>query len=121
VRSDAVHDRERMAALLSDMVDGAPDLDPALVHQLEHDLRFQAELVQYRKLLRALRSLRSEIVDPGTGLVAEVLAALDDQVDRHGLRAAITPRRAAYLGGIAAATAAGVGTAAFVLARRRAA
>jgi hypothetical protein len=110
-----------MAALLSDLADGTAEIEPALANRLEHDLRFQAELVQYRKLLRALRSLRSELVDPGAELVADVLTALDEQTDRHGLRSVITPRRAAYLGGIAAAaTAAGVGTA-FVLARRRAA
>jgi len=121
VRSDLLHDRDRVAALLSEVADGATGLDPTLVRRLEHDLRFQAELVQYRKLLRALRALRSEVVDPGADLLADVLAALDDHADRHGLLAAITPRRAAYLGGLAAAaTAAGVGTA-FVLARRRAA
>lgn len=120
MRSDLLHDRDRVTALLSDMADGSAEVDPALAHRLEHDLRFQAELVQYRKLLRALRALRSEVVDPGADLVAEVLAAIDDHAERHGLLAVITPRRAAYLGGIAAATAAGVGTA-FVLARRRAA
>jgi hypothetical protein len=120
VPSDLLHDRERLSALLSDIADGTAELDPALAHRLEHDLRFQAELAQYRKLLRALRSLRSDQVDPGPELVADVLAALDEHAERHGLRGAITPRRAAYLGGLAAATAAGVGTA-FVLARRRAA
>jgi hypothetical protein len=117
---DLLHDRDRLSTLLSEMVDGSAELDPSVAHQLEHDLRFQAELAQYRKLRRALRSLRAEVVDPGVELVADVLAAIDEQGDRPGIRNVITPRRAAYLGGIAAATAAGVGTA-FVLARRRAA
>jgi hypothetical protein len=117
---DLMQDHDRLSALLSDVADGSAELDASLAHRLEHDLRFQAELAQYRKLLRALRSLRSDRVDPGMELLADVLAAIDEQAERHGLLSVITPRRAAYLGGIAAATAAGVGTA-FVLVRRRAA
>ena len=37
-------------------------------------LRCQAELVQYRKLLRALHDLRTEVLEPAPGLLAEVLA-----------------------------------------------
>ena len=120
MRSDLTAlDDDRVSALLSDVADGGGDLDPDLARRLEQDLRFQAELVQYRKLLRAMRGLRSEVFEPDDTLVAEVLAGLDE-ADRAGLLSAITGRRAAYLGGIAAATAAGVGTA-LVLVRRRAA
>jgi hypothetical protein len=112
-------DDDRISALLSEVADGAVDLDPELAQRLEQDLRFQAELVQYRKLLRAMRGLRSEVYQPDDTLVVEVLARLDE-ADRAGLLSVITGRRAAYLGGIAAATAAGVGTA-LVLVRRRAA
>jgi hypothetical protein len=118
-RDPAARDDE-ISALLSGIVDGTIDDDDALLRELRTDLRFQAELVQYRKLLRALRSMRSEVVDPGPALVDEVLTILDEHAERHGLRDVITPRRAVYVGGIAAATAAGLGTA-FVLARRRAA
>jgi hypothetical protein len=110
----------RMSALLSDVTDGVVELDPDLRRELDQDLRFQAELVQYRKLMRALRSLRSDLADPGAELLDEIIAYLDEEAERHGLLGVLTPRRAAYFGGIAAATAAGVGTA-LVLARRRAA
>jgi hypothetical protein len=110
-------DDDRLSALLSDVADGTVDPDAADLVALEHDLRFQAELVQYRKLLRALHSLRLEVVDPGPALADEVLALVDEGLERHGVRSVVTSRRLAYL---AAATAAGVGSA-FVLARRRAA
>jgi hypothetical protein len=112
--------QERVSALLSAIIDG--EVEPASdeVGELATDLRFQAELVQYRKLHRGLRALRTEVIDPGPALVDEVLTTVDEHADRSGILAAITPRRAAYFGGIAAATAAGVGTA-FVLVRRRAA
>jgi hypothetical protein len=120
MRSDLTSlDDDQVSALLSDLADGTAEIEPDLRVRLEQDLRFQAELVQYRKLLRAMASLRSEQFEPDDTLVAEVLASLDD-ADRAGLLSVITGRRAAYLGGIAAATAAGVGTA-LVLVRRRAA
>lgn len=113
-------DDDRLSALLSDVVDGTIDTDAPELAELVHDLRFQAELVQYRKLLRALHSMRLEVVDPGPALADEVLAGVDEGLERHGMRAVVTTRRLAYLGGLAAATAAGVGSA-FVIVRRRAA
>jgi len=114
-------ENNRVTTLLSEVADGVPPSDPGLAARLERDLRFQAELVQYRKLLRALRSLHDEVLDPGQALIDEVLVALDELSEHHGLSTVLTPRRAAYLGGLAAAaTAAGVGTA-LVLVRRRAA
>ena len=41
---------------------------------VERCLRCQAELVQYRKLLRALRALRTEVLEPAPGLLADILA-----------------------------------------------
>jgi hypothetical protein len=113
-------DEERVSAALSGVIDGDVDTDDPFIQGLESDLRFQAELVQYRKLMRALHSLRLEVVDPGPALADEVLATVDEGLERHGVLAVVTTRRLAYIGGIAAATAAGVGSA-FVLARRRAA
>ena len=70
-------------------------------------LRCQAELVQYRRLLRALRALRTEVLEPAPGLLAEVLADLEAAGERRAIRSLLSGRRAAYLGGLAAATAAG--------------
>ncbi len=87
---------------------------------VESCLRCQAELVQYRKLLRALRALRTDVLRPAPGLVADVLASLEEAGERHAIRALLTGRRAAYLSGIAAATAAGAAGAIVLASRSRA-
>ncbi len=74
-------------------------------------------MVQYRKLLRSLRSLRADVLQPAPGLLAEILAGLEHAGERHAIRGVLHGRRAAYIGGIAAATAAGA-AGAIVLASR---
>ena len=80
-------------------------------------LRCQAEMAHYRRLLRALHTLRTEIIAPPPGLLDDVLAGLEEAGERHALRAVLGGRRAAYVGGIAVTAAAG-GAAALVLAAR---
>jgi anti-sigma factor RsiW len=80
-------------------------------------LRCQAEMAHYRRLLRALHTLRTEILAPPPGLVDDVLAGLEEAGERHALRALLGGRRAAYVGGLAVTAAAG-GAAALVLASR---
>lgn len=95
-------------------------LDVAQRRHVEHCLRCQAELVQYRKLLRALRSMRTEVLEPSPGLLADVLTGIEEAGERHAIRGILSGRRVVYLGGIAAATAAaGVGSALLVARRRR--
>ena len=74
---------------------------------VERCLRCQAEVVQYRKLLRTLRTLRTDVLEPAPGLLAEILAGLEEAGERHAIRSVLSGRRIAYLGGLAAATAAG--------------
>lgn len=81
--------------------------DPAARRHVERCLRCQADLVQYRKLLRALRNLRTEVLEPRPGLLPEILANLEAAGERRALRSMLTGRRLAYAGSIAAATAAG--------------
>ena len=95
----------------------AADLSVATRRHVESCLRCQADLVQYRKLLRALRSMRTELLEPAPGLLPEILATIEHAGERHAIRAALHGRRAAYIGGIAAATAAGA-AGAIVLASR---
>ncbi len=84
-------------------------------------LRCQAELAQYRKLLRALSSLRGELMIPDEFLLEEVLAAVRPPASVRRLhRINYKNRKAAYIGGIAAA-ATGVTAGAFVIASRLAA
>jgi hypothetical protein len=100
VRCDAVADR------LGDVASGSVELDAAEQAHVEQCLRCQAELVQYRKLLRTLRALRTEVFDPAPGVLADVLASLEEAGERRAVRSLLSGRRAAYVGGLAAAAAA---------------
>jgi hypothetical protein len=106
---------EDLAELLPGVGDGSIRLDRADRRHVERCLRCQAELAQYRKLLRAMQSLRATTAEAPRGLLTDVLAQLETAGERRAVRAALTGRRAAYLGGIAAATAAAGAGAAIVL------
>lgn len=112
--TDLCHD---VAEELSAAAEASTVLSHAARAHIETCLRCQADLVQYRKLLRSLRSLRTEVLQPAPGLLPEILAGLELAGERHAIRAALHGRRAAYIGGIAAATAAGA-AGAIVLASR---
>jgi hypothetical protein len=82
-------------------------LGPEQRRHVETCLRCQADLVQYRKLLRAMRTMRTEVLEPAPGALADLLANLSASGERRAVRSLISGRRGAYLGGLAAATAAG--------------
>ena len=92
---------------LDEVAAGRLVLDGAARAHVEQCLRCQAELVQYRKLLRALRTMRTEVLEPAPGLLTDVLAALEEAGERHAIRQLLSGRNVAYVGGLAAATAAG--------------
>lgn len=117
MRSDAMT-CERVAAALPDIVDGPAVADLALLRHVESCLRCQAELVQYRKLLKALHQLRTEVLEPAPGLVSDILTSLEAAGERRAIRSILVGRRAAYIGGIAAATAAASAAGALVLVNR---
>ncbi|WP_421121363.1 anti-sigma factor family protein [Aquihabitans daechungensis] len=128
MRSERVRDRatpispscEALADLLPGVVDGTTTLDRADRRHVERCLRCQAELAQYRKLLRAMQGLRAATVPEPTGLVTDVIAHLEAAGERRAVRAALTGRKVAYIGGIAAAaTAAGAGAAIVLVSRGR--
>jgi hypothetical protein len=109
-----------LADVLPGVVDGTAVLDRADRRHVERCLRCQAELAQYRKLLRAMRGLRAATVPEPTGLVTDVIAHLEAAGERRAVRAALTGRKVAYIGGIAAAaTAAGAGAAIVLVSRGR--
>lgn len=110
---------ERVADQLSDAAKGDVVLPADARTHVEQCLRCQAEMVQYRKLLRALRTMRTEILEPAPGLLAEVLAGLGEAGERHALRSALHGRKVAYLSGIAAAATAAAAGGAIVLVRTR--
>ena len=110
---------EDVTDLLSGVADGSETLPANARWHVERCLRCQAELVQYRKLLRALRTLRTEVLEPAPGLLADILAAVSESGERHAVRQLLSGRRVAYVGGIAAATAAGAAGAVVLALSRR--
>ena len=101
---------DAVAELLAEVADGTVMLDGTARRHVDSCLRCQAEMVQYRKLLRALHNLRTELLEPAPGLLADILAGLEAAGERHAVRSLLRGRRIAYVGGIAAAaTAAGAG------------
>ena len=110
---------DHVADLLADAAKGDTVLPSEERSHVEQCLRCQAEVVQYRKLLRALRTMRTEILEPAPGLLAEVLVGLEVAGERHALRSALHGKKVAYIGGIAAAATAAAAGGAIVLVRTR--
>lgn len=100
---------------LAEVADDSVPLSGPEADHVATCLRCQAELVHYRRLLRSLRALRTVPLDPDQDLLDEVLEALRPPASVHRLHGRRN-RRAAYLGGLAAATAGAAG--AVVLASR---
>ncbi|MDQ1366940.1 MAG: hypothetical protein QOF20_2017 [Acidimicrobiaceae bacterium] len=99
---------EEVAAALPAIADGTERADRRIQHHVTTCLRCQAELVHYRKLLRALRQLRTEYLEPAPGVLSGILANLEEAGERGAIRSLLSGKRAAYIGGVAvAATAAG--------------
>src|SRR5262245_47881255 len=96
-----------VAERLPAIVDGLVAADPDVRRHVEACLRCQAELAKYRRTLRALHQLRTEVLEPAPGLLGDILLTLEEAGERRAIRHLLNGRRAAYLGGIAAATAAG--------------
>ena len=108
-----------VAADLSASIDGSAPFSESTRRHVESCLRCQADVVQYRRLLRTLRALRTEVLQPAPGLLTEILADIEHAGERHAIRAVLHGRRAAYIGGIAAATAAGAAGAIVLASRNR--
>ena len=108
-----------VADQLAGVADGSHQLDRSARRHVESCLRCQADLVQYRRLLRTLRTLRTDVLEPAPGLLADIFASLEHAGERHAIRGVLHGRRGAYLGGLAAATAAGAAGALVLAARNR--
>lgn len=100
---------------LAEIADGSTELvEDSRVH-VERCIRCQAELAQYKKILRGLTSLQGEFLIPDDGLLEEILATVQPPATVHKLhRLNHKHRKVAYISSIAAAGAAG----AIVLAAR---
>jgi len=110
---------ENFSLQLAGAADGT-ELEAEATRHFESCLRCQAELVQYKKLLRALASLRDQRLAVDERLVDEILMALEPGGTLHRLQWISTgsrTRRAAYIGGIAAAATAGAAGAIVIASR----
>ncbi len=115
-------DCDTFSLQLAGAVDGE-ELDTGAKSHFESCLRCQAELAQYKKLLRALATLRDQPMAVDENLLNEILLALQPGGTVHRLQrlgSATRSRKAAYIGGIAAAATAGA-AGALVIASRLAA
>ena len=110
---------DQIADLLSEVADGSLQLERDARRHVDSCLRCQVELVQYRKLLRALHTLRTEVLEPAPGLLTDILAGLEHAGERHAVRSMLTGRRIAYVGGIATAATAGAAGAILLAAKTR--
>ena len=108
-----------LADRLGGVADGSHQLSRPARRHVETCLRCQADIVQYRRLLRTLRALRTDVLEPSPGVLGDVLASLERAGERHAIRAVLNGRRTAYLGGIAAAATAGAAGALLLAARNR--
>jgi hypothetical protein len=102
-------------------IPGAVDGTAVLTHKEQQHIErcdpCQNEVLQYRKVLRALHDLRTTVIRPAPGLLADVLAGLAEKGEEKAVRSLVTGRRIAYVSGLAVATVAGV-TGAVLLAGR---
>jgi hypothetical protein len=106
-----------VAHLLPGFVDGTVAVDDDTRAFVESDLRCQAELARYRKLLRGLADLRDQHVSAHPAVLAATLGAVDEPAGRPFLRR-ISERKT--LAGAALGTAVvTAGAAAVILARSR--
>ena len=110
---------EDLADDLASTADGTALLDAPGRRHVERCLRCQAELVQYRRVLRAMRAMRTEVLEPAPGILSEILANIEQAGERRAIRSMISGHKAAYLGGLAAATAAGAAGAIVFASRAR--
>lgn len=110
---------ETVSIQLAEVADGEICLAIETGRHVEGCLRCQAELAQYRKLLRALTALRGHHLFVDDTLLDEVLEVLRPVAPVHRLhRLNYRSKKVAYIGGFAAAATAGAAAGAIVIASR---
>ena len=111
---------EDVADLLPSLADGTVDVDERTRLFIESDLRCQAELARYRRLIRSLGTLRAAYLEPAPGSLAQTLNSLAVEGERRVARSILTGRRIAVAGAaLGGAAIAGAATAAVMAARTR--
>ncbi len=111
---------EDVADVLPGLVDGTAEVDDRTRVFIESDLRCQAELARYRRLLRGLGTLRATYLEPAPGGLAQTLNALAAEGERRVARSILNGRRMVVAGAaLGGAAVAGAATAALLAARSR--
>ncbi len=111
---------DRLGELMPDLVDSPELLSTDDAEHVAECLRCQADLARFRRLRRALASLRDLPLPADPEILDQLLEGLDSAVERRE-RHRIAGRRAVSIVGLAAATAAGVGGVLVLATRRRSA
>jgi hypothetical protein len=109
---------ETVSIQLAGAVDDELGLAPETDRHVEGCLRCQAEFAQYRKLLRALNTLRSELASVDELLLDEILDSLRPSASVHKLHRLNYRNKKVAIGGIAAAATAGAAAGAIVIASK---
>lgn len=99
---------EEVTPQLAHIVDDGVEASADVRNHVDSCLQCQAEVAHYRKLLRSLHALRTDVLEPAPGLVADVLAKMEEVGERSAIRSMLGSKKTAYAGGMAMATAAGV-------------
>jgi anti-sigma factor RsiW len=99
---------------LPGVLDEDQPVNLVLVRHVDSCLACQAEVAKYRRLLRALRGLRTRYLEPAPDLLAQTLAGLGEASERRVVRSMLTGKRIAYTSAIAGGAAAIAGGAAAV-------
>jgi hypothetical protein len=108
-----------VAVALSESADGSSPLPRGAHRHVERCLRCQAEQAQYRKVMRTMRSLRPQLVEPAPGLLVEILLGIEEDEGRGAIRSILDRHRVAYVAAATAATAATAAGAIVIAARTR--
>jgi hypothetical protein len=109
---------EMVSEVLPSYIEKSEPVSVEVRKHIEGCVRCQAELVQYKKLLRNLHNFRTKVLEPAPGLLSSILASIEKSGEKRAIRSMLTGRKAAYAGGIAVASAAGL-AGVVILARHR--
>ena len=80
---------EDVALILPRAVDVGEPVDESVQHHVNSCLTCQAELAKYHKLLKALRTMRHQLLIPAPGTLAMTLAALQESQERRAIRSLV--------------------------------
>jgi len=108
-----------VAVALSESLDGSTPLPRSAGRHVDRCLRCQAEQAQYRRVMRMMRTLKPQIIEPAPGLLVEILVGIESDAGPRAIRSILERHRVAYVAAATAATAATAAGAIVIAARTR--